>query len=67
MSYRTLYNLHCKLFHVLYKERRMFMFHLKTNEVVTPSQLADVFQVKTLKQSRFIKETPHLFSDERKK
>ena len=33
------------------------MFHLKTNEVVTPSQLADLFQVKTLKQSRFIKET----------
>ena len=27
------------------------MFHLKTNEVVTPSQLADLFQVKTLKQS----------------
>lgn len=35
----------------------MFIFHLKTNEVVTPSQLADLFQVKTLKQSRFIKET----------
>ena len=33
------------------------MFHLKTNEVVTPSRLADLFQVKTLKQSRFIKET----------
>ena len=33
------------------------MFHLKTNEVVTPSQLADLFQVKTLKNSRFIKET----------
>lgn len=33
------------------------MLHLKTNEVVTPSQLADLFQVKTLKQSRFIKET----------
>lgn len=33
------------------------MLHLKTNEVVTPFQLADLFQVKTLKQSRFIKET----------
>lgn len=33
------------------------MFQLKTNQVVTPSQLADLFQVKTLKQSRFIKET----------
>ena len=33
------------------------MFHFKTNEVVTPSQLADLFQVKTLKHSRFIKET----------
>lgn len=35
----------------------MFMFSLKTNQIVTPSQLADLFQVKTLKQSRFIKET----------
>ena len=35
----------------------MFMFNLKTNEILTPSQLADLFQVKTLKQSRFIKET----------
>ena len=33
------------------------MFSLKTNQIVTPSQLADLFQVKTLKQSRFIKET----------
>ena len=33
------------------------MFYLKTNEVVTPSQLADLFHVKTLKQSRYIKET----------
>ena len=32
------------------------MFNLKTNEIVTPSQLADLFQVKTLRQSRFIKE-----------
>lgn len=33
------------------------MFNLKTNEIVTSSQLADLLQVKTLKQSRFIKET----------
>ncbi len=32
------------------------MFNLKTNEVITHSQLADLFHVKTLKQSRFIKE-----------
>lgn len=32
------------------------MFKLKTNEVITHSQLADLFHVKTLKQSRFIKE-----------
>ena len=35
----------------------MFMFSLKTTEVVTPSQLADLFGVKTLRGSRFIKET----------
>ena len=35
----------------------MFMFSLKTNEVVTPSQLADLFGVKALRGSRFIKET----------
>lgn len=39
------------------------MFQLKTNQVVTPSQLADLFQVKTLKQSRFIKETNTLVLD----
>ena len=33
------------------------MFHLKTNEILTPSQLADLFQVKSLKKSRFIKES----------
>ncbi len=33
------------------------MFHLNPNEIVTHSQLANLFQVKTLKQSRFIKET----------
>lgn len=33
------------------------MFNLKTNEIVTPSQLADLFQVKTLRGSRLIKET----------
>ena len=33
------------------------MFSLKTNQIVTPSQLADLFQVKTLRGSRFIKET----------
>ena len=33
------------------------MFTLKTNEILTPSQLADLFGVKSLKQTRFIKET----------
>ena len=33
------------------------MFNFKINEVVTPSQLTDLFQVKTLRGSRFIKET----------
>ena len=35
----------------------MFMFSLKTNQIITPFQLADLFQVKTLRGSRFIKET----------
>lgn len=34
----------------------MLNLNLKTNEVITPSQLAALFQVKTLKHSRFIKE-----------
>ena len=33
------------------------MFRVKTNEIVTHSQLADLFGVKTLKESRFVKET----------
>ena len=33
------------------------MFDLKTNEVVTSSQLANLFHVNTLRKSRFIKET----------
>lgn len=37
------------------------MFKLKTNEVITHSQLADLFHVKTLKQSRFIKEFNRLW------
>ena len=32
------------------------MFCLNTNDVVTPSRLADLFHVKSLKQTRFIKE-----------
>ena len=38
----------------------MFMLGLKINKILTHSQLAELFQVKTLRDSRFIKETNSL-------